>query len=88
MLIEITPGQTHFMMNGVLYKVSSVTDEHNVRDIATHPAAARGQDLPPNISLDVVRAAIMDSLGENAVRRALGPSRVVGRVSNITTPNQ
>jgi hypothetical protein len=49
MLIEITPGKTRFMMNGVLYKVSSVIDEHNVRDVAIHPDAARGQDLPLNI---------------------------------------
>jgi hypothetical protein len=87
-LIEITPGKTRFMMNGVLYKVSSVIDEHNVRDVAIHPAAARGQDLPPNISVDVVRAATMDSLGANAIRRALGPSRVLGQLSNITPPNQ
>jgi hypothetical protein len=52
MLIEITPGQTHFMMNGVLYNVSSVIDEHNVRAVVIHPAAARGQGLPPNISVD------------------------------------
>jgi hypothetical protein len=88
MLIEITPGQTRFMMNGVLYKVSYFIDEHNVRAVAIHPAAARGQDLPPNTSVDVVRAAIMDSLGANAVRRALGPSRVLGQLSNITPPNQ
>jgi hypothetical protein len=88
MLIEITPGQTHFMMNGVLYNVSSVFDKHNVRAVAIHPAAARGQDLPPNISVDVVWAAIMDSLGANAVRRALRPSRVLGQLSNITPPNQ
>jgi hypothetical protein len=73
MLIEITPGQTRFMMNGVIYKVSSVIDEHNVRNVAIHPATARGQDLPPNILVDVVWAAIMDSLGVNAVCRALGP---------------
>jgi hypothetical protein len=42
MLIKITPGQTRFIMNGVLYKVPSVFD-------AIHPAAARGQDLTPTI---------------------------------------
>jgi hypothetical protein len=82
------PGQTRFMMNGVLYRVSSVIDEHNVSDVAIHPAAARGQNLPPNISVDVVREAIMDSHGTNAVRRALRPSRVLGQLSNITSPNQ
>jgi hypothetical protein len=51
----------------VIYKVSSVMDEHNVRTVAIHPAAARGQDLPPNISVDVFRAAIMDSLSVNTV---------------------
>jgi hypothetical protein len=80
MLIEITPGQTRFMMNNVLYQVSSVIDEHNERAVEIHAAAARSQDLPPNISVDVVRAAVMDSLGANAVRHALGPSRVLGQV--------
>jgi hypothetical protein len=88
MLIKITPGQTRFVVNGVLYKVSYVIDEHTVRTVAIHPAAARGQDLPPNISVDAVRAAIMDSLGANAVCGALGPRRVVGQLSNITPPNQ
>jgi hypothetical protein len=76
------------MMNVVIYKVSYVIDEHNIRAVAIHPAAARVQDLPPNISVDVVRAAIMDPLGINAIRRALGPSRVLGQLSNIITPNQ
>jgi hypothetical protein len=88
MLVEITPEQTRFMTNGVIYKVSSVIDEHNVRAVTIHPAAAHGQDLPPNISVGVVRAAIMDSLGANAVRCALGPSRVLGQVSNISSPDQ
>jgi hypothetical protein len=49
MLIEITPGKTRFMTNGVLYKASSVIDEHNVHAFPIHPAATRGQYLPPNI---------------------------------------
>jgi hypothetical protein len=68
------------MMNGVLDKVSSVIDEHNVRAVAIHPAAARGQYLPPTISVDVVRASIMDYFN--------APSRVLGQLSNITPPNQ
>jgi hypothetical protein len=86
MLVEITPGQTRFTMTGVLYKVSSVIDEHNEGAVAIHPSASRGQDLPTNISVDVVRAAIVDSLSANAVRRALGPSRVLGQLSNIMPP--
>jgi hypothetical protein len=34
MLIEITPGRTRFMMNGVLYKVSSVIDKNNVHVVS------------------------------------------------------
>jgi hypothetical protein len=81
MLIEINPGRTHFMMNGVLYKVTSVIDENNVHAVVSHPAAARGQDLPPNIS-------VLNALGANAVCHALGPSRVLGQFSNIMPPNQ
>jgi hypothetical protein len=76
------------MMNGVLYKVTPVIGENYVQAVAIHPAAARGQDLPPNISVAVVRAAIMNALGANAVRDALGPSRVLGQLSNIMPPHQ
>jgi hypothetical protein len=76
------------MMNNVLYRVTSVINENNVYAVEIHPAAAHGQDLPPNISVDVVRAAIMNALGANTIRRALGPSPVLGQLSNIIPPNQ
>jgi hypothetical protein len=82
LLIKITPGRTR-----VHYKLTSVIDEKKLHTVVIHPAAARGQDLPPNISVDIVRAAIMDSLGENAIRRALGPSHVFCQLSNIALIN-
>jgi hypothetical protein len=52
-----------------------------------HPTAARGQPLPQRIGIKTIRAAIMHSLGADAVRRALGPSRVLDQVPNAR-PNQ
>jgi hypothetical protein len=69
-------------MNSVLYKVQSVIDENNVQAVVINPAAARGQELPPNMYAAVVRAAIMNALGANAFRRALGPSRASNFLQN------
>jgi hypothetical protein len=38
-----------------------------------NPATARGQELPPTIYVAVVRVSIMNALGLNTIRRALGP---------------
>jgi hypothetical protein len=77
MFIEINPGRRCFTMKGVLYKVISAIDENNIQSVANNPVDARSQELPPNISITVFRAAIMNDLGANAVRRALGPSRAI-----------
>jgi hypothetical protein len=53
------------------------SESKNVEAVEIHPPAAVGQTLLPNISEQMVSAVITQSIGANAVRCAIGLSRLL-----------
>jgi hypothetical protein len=74
LLLEITPGTTRFYMHGMLYHVTSRTDEDNIEAVALNPPAARGQPLPANTSESDTRALLLSVHGGTTIRRPVGAS--------------
>jgi hypothetical protein len=61
-LIHIHPNFTSFVLNGIRYRITSIYDSRNVEAVEIHPPTAVGHTLPPNISAQMVRAVIMQSI--------------------------
>jgi hypothetical protein len=68
-LIDINPGHTRFTMNNILYLITCIDDPDHVEVEDIHPQVNRGHPLPSGITVQILRVAIMTSLG---VSRLLG----------------
>jgi hypothetical protein len=67
-------------MHGILYHVTSITYEDNIKAVAINPPADGDQPLPANISDSDTRALLLTVHGGITVRRPFGASRALVQI--------